>query len=208
MARQSIEIAPGAVFYPNYLDREAQEALLADVRAVIAKAPLHHPRMPRSGKPFSVRMTNCGPLGWVSDISGYRYQETHPETGVPWPPMPDALTAAWRELSGFPSPPEACLVNYYADGTRLGLHQDRDENELAAPVVSLSLGDVAIFRIGGTKRADATRSVKLASGDAFVFGGASRLAFHGIDRVLPGTSTLISEGGRFNLTMRRVTPAN
>jgi alkylated DNA repair protein (DNA oxidative demethylase) len=152
-------------------------------------------------------MTNCGPLGWVSDISGYRYQETHPETGVPWPPMPDALTAAWRELSGFPSPPEACLVNYYADGTRLGLHQDRDENELAAPVVSLSLGDVAIFRIGGTKRAEATRSVKLASGDAFVFGRASRLAFHGIDRVLPGTSTLISEGGRFNLTMRRVTPA-
>ncbi|MBV9433622.1 MAG: alpha-ketoglutarate-dependent dioxygenase AlkB, partial [Hyphomicrobiales bacterium] len=113
---------------------------------------------------------------------------------------------AWQELSGFPSPPEACLVNHYADGTRLGLHQDRDESEFNAPVVSLSLGDTAIFRIGGTKRRDATRSVKLASGDAFVFGGPSRLAFHGIDRVLAGTSTLLAEGGRFNLTMRRVTP--
>jgi alkylated DNA repair protein (DNA oxidative demethylase) len=207
MARQSIEIAPGAFYCPGYLDRAAQEALLADVRAVIAKAALYHPRMPRSGKPFSVRMTNCGPLGWVSDIDGYRYQETHPETGAPWPSIPESLMAAWRELSGFPFPPEACLVNHYAEGTRLGLHQDRDENELAAPVVSLSLGDVAIFRIGGTKRADATCSIKLASGDAFVFGGVSRLAFHGIDRVLPGTSTLLPEGGRFNLTMRRVTPA-
>jgi DNA oxidative demethylase len=207
MTRQSIEIASGAVFYPGYLDRAAQEALLADIRAAIAKAPLYRPRMPRSGKPFSVRMTNCGPLGWVSDAEGYRYQESHPENGAPWPSMPATLLAAWRELSGFPFPPEACLVNYYAEGTRLGLHQDRDETELAAPVVSLSLGDTAIFRIGGAKRADATRSVKLASGDAFVFGGPSRLAFHGIDRVLPGTSTLLSEGGRFNLTMRRVTPA-
>lgn len=206
MARQSIEIAPGAAFYPGYLDRAAQEAMLARVRGVIAKAPLYHPRMPRSGKPFSVRMTNCGPLGWVSDVDGYRYQETHPETGAPWPSIPEALMAAWQELSGFPSPPEACLVNHYADGTRLGLHQDRDESEFNAPVVSLSLGDTAIFRIGGTKRRDATRSVKLASGDAFVFGGPSRLAFHGIDRVLAGTSTLLAEGGRFNLTMRRVTP--
>ncbi len=206
MARQSLEIAPGAFYCPGYLDRAAQEALLGDVRGVISKAPLYHPRMPRSGKPFSVRMTNCGRLGWVSDVDGYRYQEVHPETGAPWPPMSEKLIAAWRELSGFAFPAEACLVNYYADGTRLGLHQDRDEEELAAPVVSLSLGDTAIFRIGGAKRTDATCSVKLASGDAFVFGGVSRLAFHGIDRVRPGTSTLIPEGGRFNLTMRRVTP--
>ena len=207
MARQSIEIAPGAVYYPGYLDRAAQEALLADVRAVIARAPLYHPRMPRSGKSFSVRMTNCGPLGWVSDIDGYRYQATHPETGAPWPRIPELLMSAWRELSGVPFPPEACLVNYYAEGTRLGLHQDRDENELAAPVVSLSLGDAAIFRFGGTKRGEATRSVKLVSGDAFVFGGASRLAYHGIDRVLTSTSTLLPQGGRINLTLRRVTPA-
>ena len=208
MTRQSVEIAPGATYLPGYLDRSAQEALLADVRAVIAKAPLYHSCMPRSGKIFSVQMTNCGPLGWVSDIDGYRYQGTHPQSGAPWPAMPTTLVTAWRELSSVPFPPEACLVNYYADGTRLGLHQDRDENELDAPVVSLSLGDTAIFRIGGTTRKHATRSVKLASGDAFVFGGASRLAFHGIDRVLPGTSTLLSEGGRFNLTMRRVTRAS
>ncbi|MBV9567684.1 MAG: alpha-ketoglutarate-dependent dioxygenase AlkB [Hyphomicrobiales bacterium] len=207
MARQSIEIAPGAIYYPGYLDRGAQEALLVDVRAAIATAPLYHPRMPRSGKSFSVRMTNCGPLGWVSDIDGYRYQATHPETGAPWPGIPRLLTSAWRDLSGVPFPPQACLVNYYAEGTRLGLHQDRDENELAAPVVSLSLGDTAVFRIGGSKRGEATRSVKLASGDAFVFGGPSRLAYHGIDRVLSFTSTLLPEGGRFNLTMRRVTPA-
>jgi DNA oxidative demethylase len=207
MPLQAIEIAPGAVYYPGYLDRPAQEALLKDIRAAIAAAPLYHPRMPRSGKLFSVRMTNCGPLGWVSDIDGYRYQETHPETGAPWPSMPGALIETWRRLAGFAAQPQACLVNYYAEGTRLGLHQDRDEDELAAPVVSLSLGDTAMFRIGGTRRGDPTRQIKLASGDGFVFGGAARLAHHGIDRVLPGTSTLLSEGGRFNLTMRRVTPA-
>ncbi|SEC86990.1 alkylated DNA repair protein (DNA oxidative demethylase) [Rhizobiales bacterium GAS191] len=207
MPHQVIEIGPGAVYHPAYLDRAAQQALLADIRAVIAAAPLYHPRMPRSGKEFSVRMTNCGPLGWVSDIEGYRYQRTHPETGAPWPDLPDSLMAAWGDLAGVGSPPQACLVNYYGDGTRLGLHQDRDEEEFAAPVVSLSLGDSANFRIGGTSRRDPTRSVKLHSGDAFVFGGPARLAFHGIDRVLPGTSTLLAEGGRFNLTMRRVTPA-
>jgi alkylated DNA repair protein (DNA oxidative demethylase) len=208
MPFQTIEIASGAVYYPGYLDRAAQEALLEDIRAVISRAPLYHPGMPRSGKLFSVRMTNCGPLGWVSDIEGYRYQEAHPETGEPWPQMPDSLMQAWRRLAGFPFPPQACLVNYYADGTRLGLHQDRDEKEFAAPVVSLSLGDTALFRIGGTKRNAATRSVKLASGDAIVFGGVARLAFHGIDRILPSTSTLLAEGGRFNLTMRRVTPGD
>lgn len=206
MPLQALEIAAGATYYPDYLDRAAQEALLAEIRAAIAVAPLYHPRMPRSGKPFSVRMTNCGPLGWVSDVAGYRYQPTHPQTQQPWPGIPEALMRAWRELAGAAFLPQACLVNHYAHGTRLGLHQDRDEEELAAPVVSLSLGDTAIFRFGGTTRAGPTLSLKLHSGDAFVFGGASRLAFHGIDRVLPGTSTLLAEGGRFNLTMRRVTP--
>ncbi|MFI5011486.1 MAG: alpha-ketoglutarate-dependent dioxygenase AlkB family protein [Hyphomicrobiales bacterium] len=207
MPSQKIDIAPGAVYYPGYLDRAAQQALLEDIRAAIAVAPLYHPSMPRSGKPFSVRMTNCGPLGWVSDIGGYRYQKAHPETGMPWPEMPEALMRAWRELADIGFLPEACLVNYYAVAARLGLHQDRDEAEFGAPVVSLSLGDTAIFRIGGVTRDAPTRSVRLASGDAFVFGGEARLAFHGIDRVLSGTSTLLAEGGRFNLTMRRVTPA-
>jgi DNA oxidative demethylase len=161
--------------------------------------------MPRSGKPLSVRMTNCGPLGWVSDEAGYRYQPTHPETGRPWPPMPRMLLDAWQDLAGYPHPPEACLVNFYGPTARMGLHQDRDEQDFAAPVLSLSLGDTCLFRVGGLRRNDPTRSVQLKSGDALLLGGDERLAFHGVDRILPGTSTLLAQGGRINLTMRRVT---
>ena len=201
-----LEIAPGAKLYPAYLSPERQRALLAALREVIAEAPLFAPTMPRTGKPFSVRMTNCGPLGWVSDAGGYRYQDRHPETGEPWPAMPEILSAIWRELLPEAPAPEACLVNYYADGAKMGLHQDRDERAFDVAVLSLSLGDEARFRIGGVNRSDATRAFPLRSGDAFTFGGPARLAFHGIDRVLAGTSTLLEEGGRFNLTLRRVSP--
>ena len=200
-----VDLAPGLGFFPAYLDRAAQEALLAELRAALAVAPAFVPRMPRTAKPFSVRMTNCGPLGWVSDVAGYRYQPCHPETGRPWPPIPDLALAAWRDLAADALPPEACLVNLYAVGARMGLHQDRDEADLAAPVVSLSLGDTALFRWGGTERRGPTRSIRLASGDVVVLGGAARLAFHGIDRVIGGSSTLLAEGGRINLTLRRVT---
>jgi alkylated DNA repair protein (DNA oxidative demethylase) len=193
---------------PGYLDRDRQERLLAAVREVMRQAPLYTPRMPKSGRPMSVRMTNCGPLGWMTDAGGYRYQRTHPETGAPWPPIPDLLLAAWRELADYPHPPEACLVNVYDPTARMGLHQDRDENDMAAPVLSLSLGDSCLFRLGGTKRKDPTSSVRLASGDALVLGGRARLAFHGVDRILPGTSALLPEGGRINLTLRRVTRPN
>jgi alkylated DNA repair protein (DNA oxidative demethylase) len=199
-------IAPGVTLTPGYLDRAAQDALLAAVRAVVAGAPLFVPRMPRTAKPMSVMMTNCGPLGWVTDAArGYRYQATHPETGAPWPPIPDMILRAWRELGGYLQPPEACLVNYYAPTARMGLHQDKDEQDFSAPVVSLSLGDTGLFRVGGRKRSDPTRAVRLASGDAIVLGGEGRLAFHGVDRILAGTSTLLPEGGRINLTLRRVT---
>ena len=203
----STTIAPGVTLTPGYLDRAAQQELLAAIRAVIAAAPLYQPRMPRSGKPMSVRMTNCGELGWVTDTErGYRYQATHPETGAPWPSIPPVLHAAWHALGGYPHPPQACLVNFYAADARLGLHQDQDEEDFAAPVVSLSLGDSALFRVGGLQRSAPTRAVRLGSGDAVVLGGAGRLAFHGVDRILPGTSTLLTEGGRINLTLRRVTP--
>jgi alkylated DNA repair protein (DNA oxidative demethylase) len=203
----SIALASGVTLTSGYLNRAAQGEMLAAVGAIIAAAPLYVPRMPRSGKPMSVRMTNCGALGWVTDEArGYRYQGTHPETGVPWPPIPEIVLRAWRDLSGYRHPPEACLVNYYAADARMGLHQDKDEQDLAAPVVSLSLGDTGLFRIGGLKRNDPTNSVRLASGDAVVLGGEGRLAFHGVDRILPGTSTLLPEGGRINLTLRRVTP--
>ena len=197
----------GLELRPGYLGRAAQEALLADVRAAIRQAPLYTPTMPRTGQPFSVRMTNCGSLGWVSDAGGYRYQPTHPTTGRPWPRIPDLALRAWRDLAGDASAPEACLINVYAPTARMGLHQDRDEQDFTAPVVSLSLGDTCLFRVGGTRRSDPTRSFRLTSGDAVVLGGDARLAFHGVDRIMPGTSTLLPEGGRINLTLRRVRKA-
>ena len=193
-------------YFPQMLDRAAQCALLADLRQVIAEAPLFIPTMPRSGKPMSVRMTNCGPLGWVTDKErGYRYQAMHPVTGAPWPPMPRMLLDLWAEVADYPSPPEACLVNYYAGDAKMGLHRDKDEEDFAAPVLSVSLGDTALFRVGGTSRKASTATYELKSGDVVVLGGEDRLAYHGIDRVLAGTSGLLTEGGRFNLTLRRVT---
>lgn len=200
-----VAVAPGVFHWPGRLAPVEQAALLAELRAVSRKAPFFQPRMPKTGKPFSVRMTNCGTLGWVSDERGYRYQPLHPETGEPWPLMPAPLLDLWNELSGYPHPPEACLVNFYAGGAKMGLHQDRDEQEFDAPVLSVSLGDAAIFRIGGTARGGKTASLKLASGDVLLFGGEARLAYHGIDRILAGSSTLLPEGGRINLTLRRVT---
>jgi alkylated DNA repair protein (DNA oxidative demethylase) len=199
------QLPPGCRLLPKFLDRPAQRRLVGEIRAIIAEAPLITPRMPRTGKPFSVAMTNCGPLGWVSDKDGgYRYEPAHPVTGKPWPPIPDSLIAAWSELTGFIYPPQACLVNHYAGRARLGLHRDEDETDFSAPILSVSLGDTAIFRIGGLKRRDATQSIELRSGDVLLMGGESRLRYHGIDRVLAGTSDLLEEGGRLNLTMRYV----
>jgi alkylated DNA repair protein (DNA oxidative demethylase) len=195
----------GFRLYPGHLGGEAQEELLAAVRDVLEAAPLFRPRMPKSGRPFTVRMSNCGPLGWVSDESGYRYQATHPDTGDPWPPMPRSLLGLWRELAGYGDPPEACLINFYDPGAKMGLHQDRDEADFNAPVISISLGDSCLFRLGGDKRSQPTQSIRLSSGDVVVLGGAARLAFHGVDRIYPGTSRLLPEGGRTNLTLRRVT---
>ena len=189
---------------PGRFDRAAQEALRDAIRSVVAAAPLYRPRMPRTGKPVSVRMTNCGVLGWVSDQTGYRYQPTHPLTGAAWPAIPPMLLDLWREVADYQDPPEACLVNFYEPDARMGLHQDLDEKEFSAPVLSVSLGDTCLFRIGGTKRGDPTRSLRLASGDVVLLGGEARLAFHGVDRIYPGTSTLLSQGGRINLTLRRV----
>jgi alkylated DNA repair protein (DNA oxidative demethylase) len=191
---------------PGKLDAAEQVRLLGALRAVMAEAPLFTPTMPRSGKPMSVRMTNCGPLGWVTNKDrGYRYQAAHPLTGKPWPAMPQALLDLWAEVARYSAPPEACLINYYAASAKMGLHQDRDEADFAAPVLSVSLGDSAIFRVGGLARKDPTRAFELKSGDVVVLAGKDRLAFHGIDRILPGTSSLLSEGGRINLTLRRVT---
>lgn len=199
-------LPPGVRHLPGYLPQEAQQALVAALREVVADAPLYVPVMPRTGKEMSVRMTNCGVLGWVTDKErGYRYQPTHPITGRPWPPIPEALLEIWRGVADYPHPPQACLVNFYTSAAKMGLHQDRDETEFAAPVVSVSLGDDCLFRVGGTQRADKTVSFRLKSGDVVVLGGESRLAFHGVDRIHAGSSTLLKSGGRINLTLRRVT---
>lgn len=201
-----MEFAPGVGYFPGWLDRATQEALRDKLRDMVRSAPLFQPRMPRTGTPFSVKMTNCGALGWVSDAAnGYRYQAMHPETGQPWPKMPEVLVKCWREIGGYSKAPEACLINFYDAAAKMGLHQDKDENDFDAPVVSLSLGDTCLFRVGGVERKAPTRSFKLASGDAMVLAGPARLAFHGVDRIYPGTSTLLSGGGRINLTLRRVT---
>jgi alkylated DNA repair protein (DNA oxidative demethylase) len=205
--RTALAIAPGVDHFPGFLDRAAQGALCDEIFAILEQAPPFRPRMPRTGKPFSVQMSNCGPLGWVSDEAGYRYQPTHPETGRPWPPMPARLLEAFSILAEGSPPPEACLINLYDATARMGLHQDRDEEEFSAPVVSLSLGETALFRVGGLERNAPTRSFRLASGDAMSLSGEGRLAFHGVDRILAGSSTLLPDGGRINLTLRRVTRA-
>lgn len=195
----------GLKWIPGCLDRDAQETLLTDIRRIATLAPLFVPRMPRTGKPMSVRMTNCGDLGWVTDKeNGYRYQPMHPDTGKPWPAIPEKLLELWEEHANFHKPPEACLVNFYDPDAKMGLHQDRDENEFDAPVLSVSLGDTCLFRYGGKNRNDPTKSFKLESGDVMLLSGPSRMIFHGVDRIYPGTSTLLKNEGRINLTLRRV----
>lgn len=200
-------IANGFRYLPEYLPPRLQADLTATVLAATTAAPFFTPCMPRTGAPLSVAMTNLGVLGWLSDqAGGYRYEPRHPNTGAPWPPIPAVLMALWDELAGYPAPPEACLVNLYRGAARMGLHVDSDEAALDAPVVSVSLGDTAIFRIGGRQRRDPTASLTLRSGDVVVMGGESRHCFHGVDRILAGSSRLIPDGGRINLTLRRVTP--
>ena len=191
---------------PNALDAGEQKTLAAEIVNIMQLAPPFRPTMPRTGNPFSVEMTNCGSLGWVSDkAGGYRYQATHPVTGRPWPPIPGMLIDLWRRHARYHALPEACLINLYSGTAKMGSHQDRDEADFAAPVLSVSLGDEAVFHVGGTKRNDPKVRLHLRSGDVLLLEGESRLAFHGIDKVLPGTSLLLPHGGRINLTLRRVT---
>jgi alkylated DNA repair protein (DNA oxidative demethylase) len=192
----------GVRVLPGYLDAPAQGRLVARLREVAGAAPFFRPETPR-GKPMSVRMTAAGRYGWVSDRRGYRYEPRHP-SGVEWPPIPDEVLALWRDVTGLARAPDCCLVNWYGEGARMGLHQDRDEADFSWPVVSVSLGDEALFRVGGTERGGRTASVWLRSGDVAVLEGESRLAYHGIDRIRHGSSTLLPQGGRINLTLRVV----
>ncbi len=193
----------GFVIHRGYLDRPAQEALVAALRDVLAQAPLVQPVTPR-GKPMSVRMSAAGRFGWVSDRGGYRYAEHHPD-GMAWPPIPPSVLAIWEDVTGASRAPECCLINWYGEGARMGLHQDRDEADFTQPVLSVSLGDQGLFRMGNVTRGGSTESVWLGSGDVVVMGGDARLCHHGVDRIRFGSSTLLPRGGRINLTLRVVT---
>ena len=204
------DLSDGVRLHRGFFDAEAQVALAREIAAVVAAAPLYTSTMPKTGAPMSVRMTNCGACGWYSDRSGYRYEPRHPMTGAPWPPIPPALLSAWERLTGFALPPQACLVNVYGPEARMGLHQDRDERDFEAPILSVSLGADCRFRVGGRKRSDKTTAFVLSSGDALVLGGEARLCFHGVDKILPTlppplAPELLAGGVRINLTLRRVT---
>ena len=204
-----MKIAPGATLWREKFSPLQQKQLRDDVLERLKQAPLYRPIMPGTGKAFSVEETSFGALGWVADKAGYRYQPLHPVTGKAWPDIPPVLLALWREINGDPAP-ESCLVNFYRTGAKMGLHQDLDEKDVSAAVIGVSLGDTALFRIGGNfvdgkwGRGGKTASVSLVTGDVIVFGGPTRLAYHGIDRIRPGTSRLLPGGGRLSLTLRRV----
>ena len=205
-----LDLPPGVSLHRGYLDSAARQSLALEIAAVIARAPLYTCTMPKTGAPMSVRMTNCGELGWLSDKEGgYRYVPRHPVTDEAWPSIPKALFLAWEDLAGYPAPPEACLINVYGAEARMGAHQDRDEKDFTAPVVSLSLGADCRFRIGGARRSGKTMSLVLSSGDALVLGGPARLCFHGVDRILPTLPAPLAPNlpagtARVNLTLRRV----
>ncbi len=192
----------GAQVFPGFLDRAAQEGMVGTLRHVVAAAPLFSP-VTRWGKPMSVRMTSAGRYGWYSDRRGYRYERRHP-SGVAWPPIPAPVLAVWQAVSGVARGPDCCLINLYGEGARMGMHQDRDEADFSFPVVSISLGDAGLFRIGGGERGGKTQSIWLESGDVLVLGGDARLAYHGVDRIRFDSSSLLKGGGRLNLTLRVV----
>jgi DNA oxidative demethylase len=192
----------GFRLFPTALDLAAQTRLVEQVLDAARDAPFYRPATP-GGKAMSVLQTSFGPLGWTTDRAGYRYEPNHPETGRPWPPMPDELAEIWRRYAGDAPAPDSCLINLYRGEARMGLHQDADEADFAVPVLSISLGDTAVFRLGGASRGDPTRTVRLSSGDVCILAGPSRRCFHGVDRILAGSSRLVPGGGRINLTMRR-----
>jgi alkylated DNA repair protein (DNA oxidative demethylase) len=208
-AELETELPEGAKLFRNRLARAEQLAVLDDVGRILEEAPPFRPQMPTG--PYMINsLTNCGPLGWISDRRGYRYEPTHPVTGKPWPPIPPAVLACAREAAaetGYAFEPDACLVNVYAAEGRLSLHRDYDEADFAWPIVSFSFGNDADFALGGLKRSDKTQAITLHSGDVMVFGGESRLRYHGVKRIRPGTSPIahkaLPEGGRINLTLRR-----
>lgn len=198
---EPIKIA-GFEIFKDRLTPAEQAEMVADLRAVAQAAPMRHP-VTRWGKQMSVKMTSAGRVGWISDRRGYRYEACHPD-GMSWPYIPQSILDLWQNLTNLEREPDCCLINYYGEGARMGLHQDNDEGDFSYPVLSVSLGDDGLFRMGGTERGGKTQSVWLSSGDVVVMGGEARLAYHGVDRIRFGSSSLLPDGGRINITLRVV----
>lgn len=198
---QALDVG-GVKVFKGALERDQQGDLVEATRDIVRVAPLVRPVMP-NGRKMSVRMTSAGRVGWVTDRAGYRYQALHP-SGVRWPEIPGSIAAIWGQFGRADRGADCCLVNFYDADARMGLHQDRDEGDFNWPVVSVSLGDAALFRVGATTRGGPTKSIWLESGDVAVLDGPSRLAYHGIDRIRTGSSDLLPRGGRINLTLRVV----
>lgn len=197
-------MAEGAVLLRGFA-RPSESELIAALRDIASQAPFRHMVTP-GGHSMSVAMSNCGDLGWVTDRSGYRYDTNDPETGRPWPAMPAAfyrLAVEAAEQAGFAGfSPDACLINRYQPGARMSLHQDKDEQDFGAPIVSVSLGLPAVFLFGGLQRADKPRRFRLEHGDVVVWGGPTRLVFHGVAPLADGEHALVGRE-RINLTFRK-----
>ncbi|MCY4152056.1 MAG: alpha-ketoglutarate-dependent dioxygenase AlkB [Aestuariivita sp.] len=190
------------IVHKGYLNLAQQRNLVDELRSVVRRAPLFRPLTPY-GKPMRVQMTSAGRYGWYSDHRGYRYIECHPSGGA-WPNVPDTALAVWSKLVSEQRQPDCCLINFYDQDSRMGMHQDKDEADFSWPVLSISLGDEALFRMGNEKRGGSTESLWLHSGDIVIMAGAARLKYHGIDRIRSGSSGLLTKGGRINLTLRVV----
>lgn len=201
---EAVPIAPGAVLFRGAIACET-DRFLHEIEKVIAQSPLRRVVTPM-GKPMSVEMTNCGEVGWVSDRSGYRYERMDPLSGCAWPVMPQLFLEVARasaSRAGYTTfQPDTCLINRYSSGSKMGLHQDRDERDFSQPIVSVSLGLPVTFNFGGGSRNDPIHKVKLQHGDVVVFGGESRLAFHGVGTLRRGQHEMTGNS-RFNLTLRQ-----
>ncbi len=206
LAEPAARLPEGVIFRAHALVMKDQTQLWDDVRGIIATAPLARLRT-KGGGQTSAAMTNCGAAGWWSDPKGYRYVTANPATGASWPAFPPSFLAAVRKIArDSPWPdfaPDACLINFYEPGAKMGLHQDKDERDFAHPIITVCLGDDADFLIGGFSRSDKTQALIVRSGDALIMGGASRMRFHGVRKIYPGTSPLPDVGGRFSLTFRK-----
>ena len=193
----------GFHIYKTALDIGAQQQLVDVVQGIVKAAPLIRPQTP-SGRQMSVRMTSVGRVGWTATASGYQYAKHHP-SGVAWPAIPREILDVWGSVTRDAPLPDSCLINFYDETASMGLHRDRDEADFQWPVVSISLGDEGLLRVGCHERGGTTESIWLQSGDVVVMGGQARLVYHGIDRIKGGSSRLLPNGGRLNLTLRVAT---